>query len=112
MRVAFAGTPEFALPALSALHAHHQIVGVLTQPDRPSGRGRRLTASPVKQAALALGLPIAQPATLKDEAVRVQLGSWQPEVLVVVAMVRVSAGEPREQPAAAMRGARTNKLVN
>lgn len=85
MRVAFAGTPEFALPALSALHTHHRIVGVLTQPDRPSGRGRRLTASPVKQAALALGLPIAQPATLKDEAARVQLESWHSEVLVVVA---------------------------
>ena len=85
MRVAFAGTPDFALPALSALHAHHQIVGVLTQPDRPSGRGRRLTASPVKQAALDLGLPVAQPATLKDEAAGVQLGSWHPEVLIVVA---------------------------
>ena len=85
MRVAFAGTPEFALPALAALHADHQIVGVLTQPDRPSGRGRRLTASPVKQAALALGLPIAQPATLKDEAARVQLESWHPEMLIVVA---------------------------
>ena len=85
MRVAFAGTPEFALPALAAVHAHHQIIGVLTQPDRPSGRGRRLTASPVKQAALALGLPVAQPPTLKDEAARVQLESWQPEILVVVA---------------------------
>jgi methionyl-tRNA formyltransferase len=85
LRVAFAGTPEFALPALAAVHAHHQIIGVLTQPDRPSGRGRRLTASPVKQAALALGLPVAQPPNLKDDAARAQLESWQPEVLVVVA---------------------------
>ena len=85
MRVAFAGTPEFALPALAALRKHHEIVGVLTQPDRPSGRGRRLTSSPVKDASIAAGLPLAQPLTLKDDAVRAQLASWRPEVLVVVA---------------------------
>jgi methionyl-tRNA formyltransferase len=85
LRVAFAGTPEFALPALTALRKHHEIVGVLTQPDRPSGRGRRLTSSPVKDAAIAAGLPLAQPLTLKDDAVRAQLASWRPEVLVVVA---------------------------
>ena len=60
LRVAFAGTPEFALPALEALRSHHEVVGVLTQPDRPSGRGRRLTPSPVKLAALAGRLPLAQ----------------------------------------------------
>ena len=85
MRVAFAGTPEFALPALAALRQHHEIVGVLTQPDRPSGRGRRLTSSPVKDAAIAAGLPLAQPLTLKDDAACVELASWRPEVLVVVA---------------------------
>ena len=85
MRVAFAGTPEFALPALAALRAHHQVVGVLTQPDRPRGRGRRLAASPVKSAAIAGQLPLAQPASLKNEAAREQLTSWRPEVLVVVA---------------------------
>ena len=53
LRAAFAGTPEFALPALDALRARHHVVGVLTQPDRRSGRGRHLTASPVKRAALA-----------------------------------------------------------
>jgi len=85
LRVAFAGTPEFALPALAALRQHHEIVGVLTQPDRPSGRGRRLTSSPVKDAALAAALPLAQPSTLKDDAALAQLASWRPEVLVVVA---------------------------
>jgi methionyl-tRNA formyltransferase len=85
LRVAFAGTPEFALPALAALRSHHEIVGVLTRPDRPSGRGRRLAASPVKHAALAARLPLAQPPTLKSEAARAQLESWDPEVLVVVA---------------------------
>jgi methionyl-tRNA formyltransferase len=85
LRVAFAGTPEFALPALAALGAQHQVVGVLTQPDRPSGRGRRLTASPVKIAAIARQLPLLQPQTLRSEAAHAQLAAWQPEVLVVVA---------------------------
>jgi methionyl-tRNA formyltransferase len=85
LRVAFAGTPEFALPALAALRSHHEIVGVLTQPDRPSGRGRRMSASPVKQAAATAGLPLAQPPTLKDETARRSLESWHPDVLVVVA---------------------------
>ena len=85
MRVAFAGTPEFALPALAALRAHHQVVGVLTQPDRPSGRGRRIAASPVKNAAIAAQFPLAQPTSLKGEEAREQLASWRPEALVVVA---------------------------
>jgi len=85
LRIAFAGTPEFALPALAALRSHHEVVGVLTQPDRPSGRGRRLTASPVKVAAVADGLPLAQPSTLRSEAARSQLASWRPDVLVVAA---------------------------
>ena len=85
MRVVFAGTPEFALPALAALHEAHRVVGVLTQPDRPSGRGRRLSASPVKTFAEMHRLPLTQPATLRDEAARAQIAAWEPEVLVVVA---------------------------
>ena len=86
LRIAFAGTPDFAVPALEALlHSTHTVVGVLTQPDRPKGRGRQLAASPVKEAALAHGLPVSQPLTLKDEAGRVDLASWQPDALVVVA---------------------------
>jgi methionyl-tRNA formyltransferase len=85
LRVAFAGTPEFALPALEALKSHHEVVGVLTRPDRPSGRGRHLTASPVKIAAIAGQLPIAQPLTLRNEAAQSQLSSWRADVLVVVA---------------------------
>ena len=84
MRVAFAGTPGFAVPALLALrHSAHEVVGVLTQPDRPRGRGRRLTPSPVKQAADSL--PIAQPAVLKQPGDWSALLAWQPDVLVVVA---------------------------
>ena len=86
LRIAFAGTPGFALPALDALAASaHQLVGVLTQPDRPAGRGRALRASPVKQRALELGIPVAQPQLLAAEADLAALRSWQPELLVVVA---------------------------
>jgi len=85
LRAAFAGTPEFALPALAALNARHSLVGVLTQPDRAAGRGQRLSASPVKQAAQALGAPLAQPASLKSEEGRAALSQWRPDVLVVVA---------------------------
>jgi methionyl-tRNA formyltransferase len=90
LRVAFAGTPAFAVPPLHALHAHHQVVGVLTQPDRPAGRGRELAASPVKQAAQALGLPVLQPQRLRGDpqvlaATLAQLSAWRPDVMVVVA---------------------------
>lgn len=86
LRIAFAGTPDFSVPALEALlHSAHTVVGVLTQPDRPKGRGRQLAASPVKAAALAHGLPVSQPLTLKDEAGRTDLAAWQPDALVVVA---------------------------
>ena len=85
MRVAFAGTPEFALPALEALLDSHDVVGVLTQPDRPSGRGRRLSASPVKALAEARHLPLLQPASLRDEGAQSALAALKPEALVVVA---------------------------
>ena len=86
MRIAYAGTPEFALPALDALAASgHNLVGVLTQPDRPAGRGRALRASPVKLRALELGIPLAQPQRLSLEPELAALRSWQPELLVVVA---------------------------
>jgi methionyl-tRNA formyltransferase len=85
VRAVFAGTPEFALPALEALRTHHTVAGILTRPDRPSGRGRQLTASPVKRAALAHQLPLEQPQTLRGEAPLAVLRAWQPDVVVVVA---------------------------
>ena len=86
LRIVFAGTPEFAVPALDALHAAgHRIVAVYTQPDRPAGRGRALSASPVKQRALQLGLPVEQPATLKSAAAQAPLAAYAPDVMVVVA---------------------------
>jgi methionyl-tRNA formyltransferase len=86
LRIAFAGTPDFSVPPLEALlGAGLSVVGVLTQPDRPKGRGRQIAASPVKAAALAHGIAVSQPLTLKDEAGRAELVAWRPDVLVVVA---------------------------
>ena len=86
MRLIFAGTPAFAATALTALHkAGHTIPLVLTQPDRPAGRGMKLTASAVKQSALDLGLPLAQPDSLKSETVQDLLRAEQAEVMVVAA---------------------------
>jgi len=86
LRIAFAGTPQFALPALQALlKSRHQVVGVLTQPDRPAGRGQQMRASPVKLLALDAQLPLAQPPTLKTPESRAELTQWAADVLVVVA---------------------------
>lgn len=86
MRIVFAGTPEFAVPPLRALlDSPHDICGVYTQPDRPAGRGRKLTPSPVKVLAQEAGLPVFQPETLKDEAAQTQVRNLNPDLMVVVA---------------------------
>ncbi len=86
MNIIFAGTPEFAAPALAALiEAGHQIVMVLTQPDRPAGRGMKLKASPVKVLAEQHGLHVFQPETLKDTAVQAQIEAVHADVMVVAA---------------------------
>jgi methionyl-tRNA formyltransferase len=85
MKIIFAGTPHFAARALEALTDKHEIVAVLTQPDRPAGRGMQLTQSPVKQLALQYGLNLMQPTSLKDEAARKALAALQADVMVVAA---------------------------
>ncbi|KRE94509.1 methionyl-tRNA formyltransferase [Frateuria sp. Soil773] len=86
MRVVFAGTPEFSVPCLEACRASGaDVVAVYTQPDRPAGRGRKLAASPVKSAALAAGLPVEQPESLKSDEARATLAAYRPDLLVVVA---------------------------
>jgi len=87
MRLVFAGTPEFSVAALDALvAAGHQIVGVYTQPDRPFGRGRKLTASPVAQRAEALGLPVFKPESLRKQPDSIEaLRALAPDAMVVVA---------------------------
>ncbi len=86
LAVVFAGTPDFAIPSLDAIAAsRHRVIAVLTQPDRPSGRGRGLATSPVKERALTLGLPVRQPETLRDARTSGELTALAPDVMVVVA---------------------------
>ncbi|MBQ9182390.1 MAG: methionyl-tRNA formyltransferase [Neisseriaceae bacterium] len=85
MKVIFAGTPLFAATALKAIAAEHEVVCVLTQPDRPAGRGMRLKPSAVKETALKLNLPIRQPETLKHSDIQAALSSYHADVMVVAA---------------------------
>jgi methionyl-tRNA formyltransferase len=86
VRVVFAGTPEFSVPVLQALlDSAHPVVAVYTQPDRPAGRGRKRVAGPVKQLAQRSGLPVRQPASLRDPQAQRQLAQLQPDLMVVVA---------------------------
>ena len=86
MRINYAGTTEFAVPALQSLiDSGHDVVAVLTQPDRPAGRGRKLTAPPVKVLAAESHLSVLQPQSLRDEAVQQQLRDLHPDCMVVVA---------------------------
>ncbi|SDL71896.1 methionyl-tRNA formyltransferase [Tessaracoccus oleiagri] len=86
MRLVFAGTPDVAVPSLEALAASgHEVVGVITRPDAPAGRGRRLTASPVAAKAVELGLPVLKPAHPRDEDFQRQLRDLAPDVCPVVA---------------------------
>jgi len=85
-RIVFAGTPEFARASLKVLvEAGHSVVAVYTQPDRPAGRGRQLTASPVKRLAEECTIPVLQPETLRDDAVVAELKALRPDVMVVAA---------------------------
>lgn len=86
LRVLFMGTPEFAVPTLRALlSSTHTVCGVLTQPDRPRGRGQKVTAGPVKALALEAGVPVFQPERLRDAVVEDTLRGWEPDLGVVAA---------------------------
>jgi methionyl-tRNA formyltransferase len=90
MRVAFMGTPEFAVPSLEALlKSDDEVVGIVTQPDRPKGRGQILTPSPVKQIAVREGLPVLQPIKMKDPDFLAALTGWKPDVIAVAAFGRI-----------------------
>jgi methionyl-tRNA formyltransferase len=90
MRVIFMGTPSFAAPILRAIHESvHVPIGVVTQPDRPRGRGRKLAISPVKELAAELGLPIMQPRTTGDEAFIEEVDRMSPDLIVVAAYGRL-----------------------
>jgi len=90
MRVVFFGTPQFAVPSLTHLiQSSHEVVGVVTQPDRPRGRGQKVTDSPVKSTALQHGLKVFQPARLRDPEVADTLTRWAPDLGVVAAYGKI-----------------------
>lgn len=84
-KIVFMGTPDFAVPSLKALMKAHDLAGVVTQPDRPAGRKRRLRASPIKRLALAAGIPLIQPQRIREEKAIEALRSWDADVHVVAA---------------------------
>ena len=94
----FMGSPEFALPTLRALAQEYQVVGVVTQPDRPAGRGRELTQPPVKSLALELGLPVIQPRRLREPEAMDQLRRWNPGLVVVTAFGQILRTEVLDLP--------------
>lgn len=86
MKIIFAGTPEFAVPTLESLiNSSHDVIAVYTQPDRPAGRGQKLTASPVKTLALQYGIPVCQPTSLRNEQEQQLLKNWHADVMIVIA---------------------------
>lgn len=97
-RIVFMGSPDFALPTLQALAANFQVVGVVTQPDRPAGRGRDLKAPPVKELALNLGIPIIQPENLKETQSWEHLKGWNPDVIVVAAFGQILSAKVLNLP--------------
>ena len=88
-RVVFMGTPEFGVPTLKALDRHLEVVGVVTQPDRRAGRGRKFVPSPVKETALARELPVFQPQTLRSSEAVEHLAAWQADLIVVAAFGQI-----------------------
>jgi len=90
MRIVFMGTPAFAVPSLKTLlTTSHEVVGVVTQPDRPRGRGQSVEASPVKRLAESAGVPILQPEKMKNPEFLGAISRWNPEVIVVTAFGRI-----------------------
>ncbi len=92
------GTPEFAIPALDKLSTHYPVVGVVTQPDRRAGRGRRMSAPPVKDLALAEGIPIFQPERLRNLEAVERVRAWSPDLIVVAAFGQIVPAEILELP--------------
>lgn len=85
LKIIYMGTPDFAVPALEVLNKHHQVLAVVTAPDKPAGRGRKLRSSAVKQKAVELNIPVFQPEKLKEESFVEQMKALQPDLMVVVA---------------------------
>src|SRR5260370_4690288 len=84
MRLIFLGTPAFAVPSLEAVAQKHEVISVVTQPDRPKGRGQEVATSAVKQAAMRLGLPVYQPERIRRPEAQEHLAALAPEIMIVV----------------------------
>lgn len=100
MKIVFMGTPDFAVPSLRKLIEvpGFQVVGVITQPDRPKGRGNKITPPPVKTAAAEAGVEVFQPQTVNSEEAYLKLKEWDPEVIVVVAFGQILKSKVLEFP--------------
>ncbi|HIP73679.1 MAG TPA: methionyl-tRNA formyltransferase [Anaerolineae bacterium] len=97
-KVVFMGTPDFAVPALQKLIEMQTVVGVVTQPDKPAGRGKKLRPSPIKVTAQAAGIPVYQPKSLRREEAAAPLREWQPDVIVVAAFGQILRPHVLELP--------------
>ena len=98
IRVVFMGSPDFAVPTLRALAAHYPVTGVVTQPDRPAGRGQTLTPPPIKTLALELGLEVFQPERLRHPDSFARLQAWAPDLIVVAAFGQILRKNVLELP--------------
>lgn len=99
MRIIFMGTPDFAVPVLQSLiYSRHEVVAVVTQPDRPKGRGKNMQFSPVKECALAHNIPVMQPVNVSVPEVIDELRAYEPELIVVVAFGQFVTKKIREMP--------------
>lgn len=96
--VVFMGTPDFAVPTLQALIDYHDVIGVVTQPDRPAGRGGKIRQSPIKELALQHNIPVFQPKKLRKQEAIEELNQWQPDVFVVAAFGQILPQEVLDIP--------------
>ena len=98
LRIVFMGSPNFAVPTLTALARFYQVVGVVTQPDKPAGRGRAITPPPVKSLSNTLNLHVIQPRRLSEQSAMAQIISWQPDVIIVTAFGQILRPEVLNLP--------------
>lgn len=98
MRVIFMGTPDFAVPSLEALLTKHEVVLVVTQPDKPKGRGKKMVPTPVKACALEHGIPVLQPEKVKEPEFVEQLRSYEPDLIAVTAFGQILSEPILEMP--------------
>ena len=98
MRVVFMGTPDFSVPALEKIASEHEVVAVVTQKDKPKGRGQEVSYTPVKESALKLNIPVLQPDKVKEDSFVEELRALNPDVIVVIAFGQILSKEILDMP--------------